>query len=329
MSKIYRGPSFTATYDAQDRVITYNSNSYTYNINGQRQSKTNAGGTTNYTFDTLGNLTAVSTPSKTIQYIIDGYGRRVAKIENGFVTRYYLWQDQLKLAAELNGAGQLIKRYVYTNNEHSPDYMLYQGNYFVFIKDHRGSILNVLNARTGQVMQSLKYSDWGKVIQDSNPGYQPFGFAGGMYETDTGLVHFGAREYDPEVGKWISKDPILFEGGDTNLYGYVLNDPMNWVDPSGLSATASPWKDEGAGGGYGGGGGGGSAAVSSGAGSSIAIAIAIGNTCAQSQSKKDPNICGKAYRDALAGCYRIPSGPAQIQCAENALEDYKRCLKSN
>jgi len=106
------GISFTATYDAQDRVITYNSNSYTYNINGQRQSKTNAGGTTNYTFDTLGNLTAVSTPSKTIQYIIDGYGRRVAKIENGFVTRYYLWQDQLKLAAELNGAGQLIKRYV-------------------------------------------------------------------------------------------------------------------------------------------------------------------------------------------------------------------------
>ena len=42
-----------------------------------------------------------------------------------------------------------------------------------------------------------------------------------------------ARDYDPETGRWTSKDPILFNGGDTNLYGYVLNDPVNLVDPSG------------------------------------------------------------------------------------------------
>jgi len=62
----------------------------------------------------------------------------------------------------------------------------------------------------------------------------PFGFAGGLYDKETKLVHFGYRDYDPYTGKWIAKDPIGFAGGDSNLYGYVLGDPVNLVDPSGL-----------------------------------------------------------------------------------------------
>ena len=62
----------------------------------------------------------------------------------------------------------------------------------------------------------------------------PFGFAGGLYDRDTGLVRFGYRDYDPVTGKWTAKDPIGFDGGDTILYGYVLNDPVNLVDPNGL-----------------------------------------------------------------------------------------------
>ena len=49
-------------------------------------------------------------------------------------------------------------------------------------------------------------------------------------------MHFGARDYDPETGRWISRDPILFAGGETSLYGYVGNDPINFIDPSGLFA---------------------------------------------------------------------------------------------
>jgi len=78
------------------------------------------------------------------------------------------------------------------------------------------------------------YNPFGNVISDSNPGWQPFGFAGGMYDSDTGLTRFGARDYDPETGRWTIKDPIRFDGGDSNLYGYVLNDPINFVDPLGL-----------------------------------------------------------------------------------------------
>jgi len=51
---------------------------------------------------------------------------------------------------------------------------------------------------------------------------------------DTGLIRFGYRDYDPEIGRWTARDPIGFEGGDSNLYGYVLGDPVNFVDSNGL-----------------------------------------------------------------------------------------------
>ncbi|MCH2039483.1 MAG: RHS repeat-associated core domain-containing protein [Saccharospirillaceae bacterium] len=66
----------------------------------------------------------------------------------------------------------------------------------------------------------------------------PFGFAGGLQDTDTGLIRFGYRDYDPETGRWTARDPIGFAGGDTNLYGYVLSDPINLVDPNGEAAWA-------------------------------------------------------------------------------------------
>ena len=66
---------------------------------------------------------------------------------------------------------------------------------------------------------------------------EPFGFAGGLYDHQTGLVRFGARDYDAEVGRWTSKDPIGFSGGDENLFERVRDDPVNWIDQTGASPT--------------------------------------------------------------------------------------------
>ncbi len=112
--------------------------------------------------------------------------------------------------------------------------MIKSGVTYRIIKDHLGSPRLVVDVASNTVIQQMDYDVWGKVVQDSNPGFQPFGFAGGLYDRDTKLVRFGARDYDAETGRWTAKDPILFGGGDSNLYGYLLNDPVNWIDPVGL-----------------------------------------------------------------------------------------------
>jgi RHS repeat-associated protein len=94
------------------------------------------------------------------------------------------------------------------------------------------SVRNVVRASDGAVVQAITYDAWGKVTSDTNPGFQPFGFAGGVYDSATGLTHLGAREFDAAAGRWTSKDATRFAGG-LNLYGYCVDDPVNYVDPSG------------------------------------------------------------------------------------------------
>ena len=100
--------------------------------------------------------------------------------------------------------------------------------------DQVGSLRMVTDA-AGNVVKRRDYDSFGNIISDSNPELTvPFGFAGGLHDPDTGLVRFGYRDYDPDMGRWTAKDPIGFAGGDTDLYGYVQNDPVNWIDPYGL-----------------------------------------------------------------------------------------------
>jgi RHS repeat-associated protein len=93
----------------------------------------------------------------------------------------------------------------------------------------------VVDTADGTIVQEMRYDAWGNVTYDSSPGFQPFGFAGGLYDPQTRLVRFGARDYDASIGRWMGKDPELFTGGDANLYGYVAESPTTLTDPTGLS----------------------------------------------------------------------------------------------
>jgi RHS repeat-associated protein len=232
------GVTIPATYDAQDRLLTQGSLTFTYTPNGELLTKTDSATrqTTTYTYDVFGTLTRVDLPNGDhIEYVIDGFNRRVAKQVNGTLVRQYVYQSPLQIAAELNKQGRLIARFVYGSRAHVPDYMEKKGTTYRFITDHLGSVRLVVDAQTGAIAQRLDYDEFGRVLLDTKPGFQPFGFAGGLYEPATQLVRFGARDYDPEMGRWTSKDPIGFAGGDTNLYGYVLQDPVNFLDPNGRS----------------------------------------------------------------------------------------------
>jgi RHS repeat-associated protein len=144
----------------------------------------------------------------------------------------FLYQDGLKPTVELDGSNNVISRFVYSTGINVPAYMIKAGVAYKIVTDHLGSPRLVIDAVTGSVAQRLDYDEFGKVTLDTNPGFQPFGFAGGLYDAQTGLVHYGAREYEPDTGRWTAKDPVGFASGP-NLYIYADNDPVNLIDPLG------------------------------------------------------------------------------------------------
>ncbi|MEO6421699.1 MAG: RHS repeat-associated core domain-containing protein, partial [Candidatus Nitrotoga sp.] len=226
----------SASYDAQDRLTSYGSNTYSYTANGELLSKTVGAQTTSYQYDAIGNLLNVTLPDGTaIDYLIDGENRRIGKKVNGTLVQAFLYQGRLRPVAELNSANAIVSRFVYATHINVPDYIIKAGVTYRIIADNLGSPRLVMNTSTGVVVQRIDYDEFGNVIADSNPGFQPFGFAGGLYDRNTRLVRFGARDYDAEVGRWTAKDPILFEGGDRNLYAYVGGSPISFIDPFGLA----------------------------------------------------------------------------------------------
>ncbi|MCW5833970.1 MAG: hypothetical protein KIS78_16340 [Labilithrix sp.] len=223
------------THDAQDRLLTHGGVSFAYGANGELAKKTDGVtlAETLYAYDTHGSLRAVTRPAPLapIEYVIDGNNRRIGKKVGGSLVQGFLY-DGARVVAELDAAGAVVARFVYATDGHAPDLMLKGGATYRFVKDHLGSPRLVVDAATGAVAQRIDLDPWGVVTLDSNPGFQPFGFAGGLWDHDTGFVRFGARDYDPATGRWTTKDSIRFAGG-LNLYGYVNNDPINAIDPDG------------------------------------------------------------------------------------------------
>jgi RHS repeat-associated protein len=266
------GGLISAGYDTQDRLTRYGTKSYDYDRRGQlaRVTDSSTGRTTGFRYSTLGQLLGVTLPSGSrIDYVIDGLGRRVGKQVDGELRQGFLYGDPTGPVVELAADGSVRSRFVYGTGA-TPDYMVRDGVTYRLVSDERGSPRQIVNASTGEVVQELDYDEFGNVTRDTNPGFQPFGFAGGLYDRDTGLTRFGARDYDAQTGRWTAKDPILFAGGDANLYSYSLADPVNFVDLNGNCAGGSgsgPGGGGSQGGGAGGGGTGGGGAGGGGTGS--------------------------------------------------------------
>ena len=232
------GTLATAEYDDQDRLLGTihgpTSTSYTYSDNGELATKTDGVGVTTYSYDVLGNLrTAVLPTSDEIEYVIDAKNRRVGKKLNGTLVRRWLYDEQLRIAAEFDGSGAVVSRFVYGTKVNVPEYMVRNGLTFRLVTDLLGSPRLVIDTTDGSVVQRIDYDEFGRVLTDTNPGFQPFGFAGGLYDNDIRLVRFGARDYDSQIGRWTAKDPLGLAGG-SNLFAYVLNDPINLFDPQGF-----------------------------------------------------------------------------------------------
>jgi RHS repeat-associated protein len=224
------------SYDDKDRLVSYGGVQFGYTPDGELAFRAAGADTTAFEYDVLGNLAAARLPSGTrVEYLLDPAGRRVGRKVDGVTVQRFIYAGQVNPVAEVDSAGQVLTRFVYGTTGSAPDYMVRGGRTYRLVTDHLGSVRRVVDVSTGEVVQRVEYDPFGRTLTDSNPGFQPFGYAGGMPDPQTGLVRFGARDYDPATGRWTRPDPIGFEGGDANLYAYVMGDPVNMVDPTGLS----------------------------------------------------------------------------------------------
>jgi YD repeat-containing protein len=194
LSLVTESGTTTGSYDDQDRLLSYGNNTYTYTKNGELLTKANTtiSETTLYVYDVLGNLKSVTLPNGTqIEYVIDGQNRHIGKKVNGTLTQGFLYLNSLKPIAELDGSNNVVSRFVYGTNGNVPDYMTKGGATYRIISDHLGSPRLVVNVSTGEIIQQIDYDEFGSVTNDTNPGFHPFGFANGLYDTDTKLVRVG------------------------------------------------------------------------------------------------------------------------------------------
>jgi len=241
------------TYDAQDRMVTFVPGwTLSYTNNGDLSDRTGSSQTYQFDYDLSSNLRNVQitgSGAASVDYVIDGLNRRIGRaattgsttVEDGM-----LYDEQGRVVAELDGSNNVLSTFVYGLKPNVPDYMVRGGTAYRIVSDWRGDVRLVLDTtKTGAaaIVQQIDYDEWGNVINLVDPActvggtalcFQPFGFAGGLYDVTTGVVRFGARDYDPAMRRWTQKDPIRFDGGDTNIYVYVGDDPINGSDPTGL-----------------------------------------------------------------------------------------------
>ena len=217
--------------------MTANSNgSYTYDANGNTISKSDSTGTTNYTWDYDNRLTSVTLPGSggTVSYRYDPFGRRAEKISPTATSIYaYDWDS---LIEETNAVGTAIARYSGYLNIDEPLAMLRSGVTSYYEADGLGSVTSLTNA-AGSVAQTYAYDSFGNLTTSNGSLVNSFQYTGREFDSETALYFMRARYLDPKTGRFISEDPLRFEGKEPSFYNYVGNSPANYVDPSGLS----PW----------------------------------------------------------------------------------------
>lgn len=227
--------SISTTYNSDKaNEITSDSSGLVYPAdgNGNLLGINSPGGGTDFSWDALNRLITVrgsNIASPLAQYVYNGDNLRVQKTNAaGVVTRYVMDGTTPLLETDQNN---VVKR-MYNPSISVTDA---SGNKFYYLHDIHGNTNGLLD-KDGNIVQSYTYDAFGALIDgttDKFNGLRYVGLGNVYSDHDVGLQYMWNRWYDPQLGRFISRDPIGFAGG-LNLYSYSRNNPMSRVDPMGL-----------------------------------------------------------------------------------------------
>ncbi|TCV82702.1 RHS repeat domain-containing protein [Sulfurirhabdus autotrophica] len=254
------GPAKTQTfkYDANGNRLSDGAGTYTYALTSNRM-LTRRG--LSVTTDAVGNITADGTGREYVYnqarqlaqvkqggiliatYTYDHAGLRITKVTTasapqGAQTVIYEYDEQGHLIAEFSGTGTPIRSYIWLDNaplsqiEYIPSRKIYYFNV-----DHLNTPRSLMDD-TGKVVWRWESDAFGSTQADEDPDgdgikmTSNLRFPGQYYDKETGLHYNWHRYYDPTMGQYIQADPVGLAAG-TNLYTYVKDNPLNYVDPTG------------------------------------------------------------------------------------------------
>ncbi|MFA5162477.1 MAG: RHS repeat-associated core domain-containing protein [Elusimicrobiales bacterium] len=235
-------------YDAANRLNSDSLYTYNYDNNGNLTTKTRTSDNaqTAYIYDAQNRLTQVNLPSgysETLRY--DATGRRIAKTitHNGETIReqHYIYDGE-DIAFVTDAAGALKSLYTHGPGTDEPLMLRKGASDYYLLADGLGSIIAIAD-QTGSIAERAQYQAYGRPVfrNEVTGSTSSWSQTGSLYsytarewDAETGLFYYRARYYAPDIGRFIQKDPIGFNGGDTNLYAYVGNRPNRYIDPTGL-----------------------------------------------------------------------------------------------
>lgn len=221
---------------ARNRLLSSGMSNFTYDLEGQLSTGYGA----SYTFDFEHRLTGIGSEAS---FTYDGLGNRIRAVR-GSETTNYIYDASGNLLAEADSQNRITRYYIYGHgllgmitSENASCCYHFDGN---------GNTIALTDSLRNTV-SGYAYDAFGTVVDQSEYIPQPYKFVGqhGVMAEPNGFHYMRARFYDPNVGRFISEDPLGFDGGDLNLYAYVRNNPINFNDPSGLDwvKTGPHWYD--------------------------------------------------------------------------------------
>ena len=244
----------TYTYDLNNRLLSKTrtgsnpaTTTFTYDRNGNQLTQTTGNSTKGLIYDAFNHLVRVVHGNMVAVYEYRADGLRLSKTVNGHTTTH-VW-EQGSIILEMNGSGAVVNRF-----SRGLGHLIHSEHHGFYVFNVRGDVVQRVDG-TGAILHTYRYDAFGNQLNGSETNTNPFRFAAEYYDWETGFIYLRARFYNPAIGRFISEDPywtihnmqfgrnpnpnnpvpcIQAIMQSSNLFVYVMNNPIRFIDPLGL-----------------------------------------------------------------------------------------------